>query len=167
MGRLFAHVAHLAGINGALHDLQISVHAVPERGAILVDIQLLLAVSAVVALAGAMAPAIITAFVYADVGRLLIVVCSAATIPYDAVVSIPIVGIVVVSTIVVVVMIVVVVVSTVGVLHLIIIAAVVAIIPLLLMLLVVYVAHHVSHLLLEASICLLHLLLGMCQPCND
>ena len=38
---------------------------------------------------------------------------------------------------------------------------------LLLLLLALYVAHHVGHLLLDASICLLHLLVGVCQSRDD
>ena len=171
VGRLFAHSARLAGIHGALHILGIAVHAVPERGIILMAIQLLLAIVAVVALVGVMAPTMIIAFVDADVVRSLVVVCSAATVQISSS-SIPSLVIIVaaVPTIVVVVA-----VPTVGVLLIIIIpAAIVAIIviavvaiPLLLLLLVVRVYHHVSHLLLEASIYLLHLLIGISQTRDD
>jgi len=171
VGWLFAHLARLAGIHGALHILGVVVHAVLERGVVLMAMQLLLAIAAVVALVGNMAPTIVITFVYVDVRRSLVVVCSAATVQISSS-SIPSLVIIVaaVPTIVVVVA-----VPTVGVLLIIIIpAAIVAIIviavvaiPLLLLLLVVRVYHHVSHLLLEASIYLLHLLIGISQTRDD
>ena len=102
----------------------------------------------------------------------MIIVCSAAAIPLVAVVAPPIVvvAVVVIPTIAVVATIVVVAIAVpllviipAAIIVVVVVGAAVVAVPLLLLLLALHVAHHVGHLLLEASICLLHLLVGLRQ----
>ena len=176
---LLAHSARLAGVHRALDVLGVSVHSVLERGIVLMPIQALLAVAAVVALVSAMAPAIIIPLVDSHVWLALIIVCSAAAIPLVAVVAPPIVvvavvAVVVIPTIAVVATIVVVAIAVLllviipaAIIVVVVVGAAVVAVPLLLLLLALHVAHHVGHLLLEASICLLHLLVGVSQSRDD
>ena len=179
---LLAHSAHLAGVHRALDVLGVAVHSVVECGVVLVPIQALLTVAAVVALVSAMAPAVIIPLVDSHVWLAWIIVCSAAAIPLVAVVAPPIVVVAVVAVAVVVVVPTIAVVATVvvvaiavpllviipaAIIVVVVVGAAVVAVPLLLLLLALHVAHHVGHLLLEASIRLLHLLVGVRQSRDD
>ena len=173
----------MAGVHRALDVLGVAIHSVVECGVVLVPIQALLTVAAVVALVSAMAPAVIIPLVDSHVWLALIIVYSAAAIPLVAVVAPPIVVVAVVAVVVAVVAVVVIptiaVVATIVVVAIavpllviipaaiivvvVVVGAAVVAVPLLLLLLALHVTHHAGHLLLEASIGLLHLLIGMRQ----